>query len=67
MKFLLYVIQNKKLDASESSRRELEASLSSLSAEKEDLGMVISFMVLSKALPFVYFVSFFMLPNAGTY
>lgn len=45
-------IQTKKLDASESFGRKLEASRSSLLKEKEDLGMVISFMVLSKAWTF---------------
>lgn len=43
------MIQTKKLDESESFGRKLEASLSSISKEKEDLGMVISFTVLSKA------------------
>jgi centromeric protein E len=54
------MIQNKKLDASESLRRKLEASLSSLSGEKEDLGMVISFTVLSRALAFSVFCFIFL-------
>ncbi|XP_051187766.1 kinesin-like protein KIN-7I isoform X2 [Lolium perenne] len=39
-------VLNKKLDASESSRRKLEASLSSLSGEKEDLGMQLTDVLL---------------------
>uniref|UniRef100_A0ACD5XRW6 Uncharacterized protein n=1 Tax=Avena sativa TaxID=4498 RepID=A0ACD5XRW6_AVESA len=39
-------VLNKKLDASESSRRKLEASLSSLSGEKEDLGMQLTDILL---------------------
>ncbi|CAM0951394.1 unnamed protein product [Alopecurus aequalis] len=39
-------VLNKKLDASESSCRKLEASLSSLSGEKEDLGMELTDVLL---------------------
>jgi len=38
--FNLFVMQTEKLNASESTLKSLEASLNSVSREKEDLGMV---------------------------
>lgn len=43
--FNLFVMQTKKLNASESTLKSLETSLSSVSREKEDLGMVNSILL----------------------